>query len=137
VVASHGIPSVRPLRATVIALLADKLRLGDFDLVYASGLYDYLEVRSAARLTRYLFGLTRAGGRVVIANYAHAMPDRGYMEAFMDWHLVYRSADEMLALASEIAERELGSARTYCDTSGNIVYLELVRSCRLSRPNLL
>jgi SAM-dependent methyltransferase len=101
-----------------------RARAGDdrFDLIYSTGLYDYLSDRLARRLTRALLGRLRPGGTLLIANFAPDLPDRGYLEAIMDWHHIYR--DEAACrnhLASDVPRRVV----TFRDTTGHIVFMEV------------
>jgi SAM-dependent methyltransferase len=96
--------------------------LGSFDLIYSAGLYDYLPDALARRLTARLAGMLRPGGRLVLANFLPGGTGRGYMELFMDWTLVLRSAAEFDALARQAVP---GAAVTsFVDPHRNVVYAE-------------
>jgi SAM-dependent methyltransferase len=111
---------------TVDHLLKEASYLGTFDLIYASGLYDYLHRGIAARLTSALFKITRPGGTLLVTNMVPGLRDVGYMEAFMDWRIEFRDAQEMFSLASSIPEQEIADRRTFAEESGGIVFM-LVR----------
>lgn len=102
--------------------------LGRFDFVYSAGLYDYLEQRAAVRLTRSLFERVAPGGQLLLANFHPANRGTGYMEAFMDWWLIYRAEDEMKALAAEIDPAGIAASSLETDPFGNVVYLTLTRA---------
>jgi extracellular factor (EF) 3-hydroxypalmitic acid methyl ester biosynthesis protein len=51
--------------------------------------------------------------------------DRGYMESFMDWHLVYRSMDEIADLAGKVPLDQQASSTTFEDPARNIGFLEM------------
>ncbi|HKE29427.1 MAG TPA: class I SAM-dependent methyltransferase [Bryobacteraceae bacterium] len=102
-------------------------RLGCFDFIYAAGLYDYLDDRVAKRLLVSLFGLLKKGGKVWIANFLPDIPDRAFMESFMDWWLVYRTPEQMRELAEPLAAGGCSGARTFVEHEGNIVFLEVCR----------
>jgi len=102
-------------------------QLGSFDLIYAAGLYDYLVDEAAWRLTRSLFTLLRPGGRLLIANFLPGIPDRGYMESFMDWRLVYRTLPEIERLLGAIPAGQIASSRTFVEAAGNIGFVEVTR----------
>src|SRR5258708_5443003 len=72
--------------------------LGKFHFIYVSGLFDYLSDRLAVRLTAGLFDRLLPGGKLWIANFAKDIFHAGYMEAFMDWWLTFRSPEDMLKL---------------------------------------
>ena len=51
--------------------------LGQFDLIYSAGLYDYLETPVAERLPQVLFDLLNPGGQLLYANFAPDIPAVG------------------------------------------------------------
>ncbi len=101
--------------------------LGKFDFVYAAGLYDYLHARVAERLLQELFNRLEPGGKVWVANFKPGIEDRAYMEAFMDWWLIYRDEAEMMSLADALPAAEIASKRVFTEHEDNIVFLEVVR----------
>jgi SAM-dependent methyltransferase len=120
-----GPVGVEAVQGTVASLL----RRGfpdAFDLVYSAGLYDYLPTPVAQRLSARLFSLLRPGGKLLVANCAPGQV-AGYMEAFMDWMLIYRDEAELSALGARIRSEELAGCRTFGDRTGCHVYLEVVR----------
>ncbi len=74
------------------------------DLAYAAGLYDYLKAEAARALTLRLFNMLAPGGTLVIEIFLTGIPDACFMEAAMDWWLIYRGEEQILALLSGIAE---------------------------------
>jgi SAM-dependent methyltransferase len=110
-----------------LALAPETQALGAFDLVYSAGLYDYLEQRTAMRLTKTLFDRVAPGGRLLLANFHPANRGTGYMEAFMDWWLIYRDEHEMRAVADEVDPSQVASSAIELDPFGNVVYLTLTK----------
>lgn len=100
---------------------------GDFDLIYSAGLYDYLADKTGAALTATLFQRLRPRGRLLIGNFAPSLTDIGYMEAIMDWQLVYRDEDGMRLLADTLPPDRVASVRTFRDLDRNVVYLDVRR----------
>ena len=49
------------------------------------------------------------------------------MEAFMDWKLIYRTAEEMALVSGEILGAEWKSNRLFWDEPENIIFLDLVK----------
>jgi SAM-dependent methyltransferase len=101
--------------------------IGTFDLVYSMGLYDYLEQRLATRLTQKLFDCVAPGGSLLVANFHTENYGTGYMEAFMDWKLIYRSDKEMRALTNEIDKSQIAKIKQFKDPFGNVAYLQIER----------
>lgn len=129
----EGVAQARALditarRLSVKDFVAEKHGLGSFDLVYATGLYDYLDDRVASRLTRKLFALLKPGGRLLIPNLLVGIPEEAYMEIFMDWYMIYRDEARIRAFASEISELDLRTVTYFEDAAGHIGYLELERA---------
>jgi SAM-dependent methyltransferase len=98
-----------------------------FDLVYAAGLFDYLSDRFACRVLSAMFELLAPGGRALVANFEPGLHDTGYMEACMDWWLIYRTPRRMAALISGIDPHRIAAFRTFRDSQRKIVYLEVTK----------
>jgi SAM-dependent methyltransferase len=114
---------VETAMCTVQELLEDPKGLGSFDLIYSAGLYDYLHRGLATRVTEALFKMTRSGGSLLVTNLVGGIRDVGYMEAFMDWKLEYRDANEMFGLTAVLPEQELADRRTFSEEGGGIVFM--------------
>ena len=71
--------------------------------------------------------MLRSGGKLLVANFAVYPPESAYMEAFMDWWLVYRDEPQMRALTAEIAPSELAEVKLFRDSVDNVIYLSLTR----------
>jgi extracellular factor (EF) 3-hydroxypalmitic acid methyl ester biosynthesis protein len=72
--------------------------LAGSDYLVSLGLFDYLPDRIAVRLLRALGGALRAGGEMLVGNFAADNPSRVFMEWFGDWPLIHRTEREFLAL---------------------------------------
>jgi hypothetical protein len=118
-------PYVSGIRLNVKHLLVKPPEPASYQLIYAAGIYDYLPQRVGVELTRRLFDQLLPGGRLLLANFLPIW-ESGYMEAFMDWHLIYRSRRQIEELASGI---EPGLARTRFSSGerGCIGYLDIER----------
>jgi SAM-dependent methyltransferase len=119
----QGHRNVRPICQRVRTLLRGEFNVEGMQLIYSAGLYDYLPDASAEQLIRVLFGMLAPGGRLVVCNFVPESPGRGYMEAFMDWFLIYRDEAGLATVADRASIT--ASRRTYRDPYGNIAYLEL------------
>jgi extracellular factor (EF) 3-hydroxypalmitic acid methyl ester biosynthesis protein len=114
--------NVRTINGTVRQLLGGKVGFSGCDLVYAAGLFDYLEQPAARCLTETLFNMVRPGGRVLIANFADRMPEAAGMEAFMDWWLVYRTKEQVAELFSGLPQERIGKLEIFCDPDQSIIF---------------
>jgi extracellular factor (EF) 3-hydroxypalmitic acid methyl ester biosynthesis protein len=121
----YGHLGVEVVEGSVKTVIARGRRLGRFDFVYAAGLYDYLNDKVGARLLRTMFELVKPGGKVWIANFLPGIPDVGFMEALMDWWLIYRTPEQMLALAAGLPADQVAGARAFTETENNVVFLEV------------
>jgi extracellular factor (EF) 3-hydroxypalmitic acid methyl ester biosynthesis protein len=72
--------------------------LGERDLVYSAGLFDYLNRRSFAALLEALYESVVPGGELAVGNVASHNPTRWWMEYALDWYLLHRSSDELLQM---------------------------------------
>lgn len=106
-------------------VLSKKLPEQSFDLVYSTGLFDYLDDKLSARMTSRMFDLVAPGGSMIIPNFAKGMPEQGYMEAFMDWYLIYRDENQLFDFMSELNMDEVESYEIYSDPTGNVLYLKV------------
>lgn len=63
-----------------------------FDIIYAAGLFDYLNARRSARLIDDLHGLLAPGGKLLIGNFSLETPpdERSMLDWLFDWPLIYR-----------------------------------------------
>lgn len=119
----YGSCGAHAVVGSVRGILSGKLRLPVGDLVYSAGLYDYLTQPVAYRLTHWLFESVAPGGTLLLANFLPSIPDIGYMESFMDWHLVYRDDRQMRALADSLPVARVASIRQFHDPLDAITFL--------------
>lgn len=120
-------PCVQTVNASISLLLKTDDLAGPFDLIYSLGLYDYLPCKLAQTLTKRLFDRLTAGGRLLIGNYTPNLTDGAFMEAVMDWWLIYRNFDEMRSLAGQIPQEQIASLDIGTEDRGVIAMLELVK----------
>lgn len=118
----YGAFGVTTIPGSVRNLLSQKQKFSDFDFVYAAGLYDYLTEPVGKRLVEIMFESLRPGGKMLIANFMHDIPDVGYMESFMDWWLIYRDEMQMRALFNSLPKDACGEVQTFTDPLQNIIF---------------
>ncbi|HEY6876529.1 MAG TPA: hypothetical protein VI299_00870, partial [Polyangiales bacterium] len=96
---------IRVIKDSARRLLTDRrlaASLGECDLLYSAGLFDYLAARSFSALLATLYGALAPDGVLLIGNVAQHNPDRAQMEYIGEWYLHHRSPDELLALAGNL-----------------------------------
>ena len=117
---THG-NSIEAIEANVFNWLRTAPRDGRrYDLVYSLGLTDYLDTRQLLTFTKLAAKIMAPGGKLVLANF-HDHRWSAYMEAAMDWHLVYRTEADMAQNAKDAGLNH----RIFRDATGYIIYCEM------------
>jgi extracellular factor (EF) 3-hydroxypalmitic acid methyl ester biosynthesis protein len=89
---------LRFIRESVRRLLGGrnlKNALGERDLIYSAGLFDYLSQKSFSALLGGLYGVLAPGGHLCVGNVGSHNPTRYAMEYLLDWFLIHRSPDDL------------------------------------------
>ena len=68
------------------------------DIIYSSGLCDYLDRRMMEKLIDRCHEQLVPGGALVVGNFTTANPDRHFMDNIMYWRLIHRDEQDMQAL---------------------------------------
>jgi extracellular factor (EF) 3-hydroxypalmitic acid methyl ester biosynthesis protein len=71
---------------------------GPQDIIYSSGLCDYLDDRLLTALIARCHAQLKPGGVLVIGNFAPSNPHRYFMDFLLYWRLIYRNGDDLKAL---------------------------------------
>jgi len=76
--------------------------LSEQDIIYSSGLVDYLNPLLAMRFVRRMYDYLKPGGKLIIGN-VNDLPTGTLwpMEYVLDWTLYFRNEEEMRAIAAE------------------------------------
>ena len=105
-------------------LIAGRVRIPCSDVIYASGLFDYLDARAGAVLVKRMFTCLNPGGVLLVPNLTPENDEAGYMEAVMNWWMCYRTEADMLKLAEHVDASRAGI--NTCVTSANrIAWLKI------------
>lgn len=72
----------------------------NYDLIYTAGLFDYLTAPVAKAAAQQLFHSLAPGGSLIIGNFDVSAPNRFGMALVTDWHLIYRTEQELIDLFS-------------------------------------
>ena len=121
-----GLP-IEARQATLRDFLVPQGTPEAFSGIYAAGLFDYLEDAIAVKAIAAMTRLLAPQGRLLIANLTPSLIDIAYMEAIMDWWLLYRSEDYMAKLAAQAVQRADATVRSYTDVLGNVAFIEIRR----------
>ncbi|MEI9411596.1 MULTISPECIES: class I SAM-dependent methyltransferase [Mesorhizobium] len=114
--------AVEAIDGSVRTVLTRGHKLGKFDLIYASGLYDYLQHNVAVKLAKTCLQMLKPNGTFLFANYAEGTPDAGYRETFMDWVLLLRSEVDMWNIINASVDRNTVEAQVYFGENRNVLY---------------
>ena len=118
---NHG-DSITAIEANVFSYLRSAASRGErFELIYTLGLTDYLDERAMRFLHKLMKACLAPGGTILVANFLPYHIGTGWMDAVMDWQLIYRDEAELASYASEI---QLGS-KTWTDPTGCIAWCEM------------
>ena len=92
-----------------------------YDFVYCAGLFDYLTDQTCRLLSNILFQWVAPRGLFVTTNVDGCNPRRLTMDYLMDWHLIYRTGAELVALRPDRVGADEGSVAA--DVTGvNVLY---------------
>ncbi len=117
------------VKKSVVQLLKTNERGKSYDLVYCAGLFDYLPERICRQLTSAFYGMLAPGGLLVLTNVDKCNPIRQMLDYLLEWHLIYRNAMQLRALApAEISDDNI---RVSADPTGVNIYLEIRRQAVL------
>lgn len=94
-----------------------------YDMVYCAGLFDYLSDSICQRLLNVMYEWLAPGGLLIATNVDPSNPMRKGMDHLLDWHLIYRTAAQLLALRPRLAPTD--AATVASDDSGVNIFLEV------------
>ena len=94
-----------------------------YEFVYCAGLFDYLTDAVCQEFMDVLYEMVAPGGLLVVTNVDAGNPIKHWLGYVLEWHLIYRTSAEMLALRPERAHAD--ETRVVSDPTGVNVYLEV------------
>lgn len=100
--------------------------LANADLVYSSGLLDYLPAGVAKALMQRTYELLADGGRLFIGNLQREPLTAWLLEAVLAWHLDYRTDDDMLKLAASLQPVPSKTTLDH-DETGHCMFLDVTK----------
>jgi len=102
-------------------------RHNPFDLVYAGGLFDYLNNRHIEFFLKYLFGILKPGVTLFFTNIANYDPYRIWREHFTKWTLIERSKHDIIGLIQNAGIKPT-CANINRDDSGLLLFVNIKKS---------
>ncbi|MGR6430814.1 class I SAM-dependent methyltransferase [Rhizobium sp. PAMB 3174] len=122
---NHVGTAIDAMAGSVAGLIRRSYALGEFDLVYAAGLYDYLPKHVSIRLNQRLMELVKPGGEFLFANFSTEVIPDGYMETFMNWPLILRDEQDMWDIVNGSVDRNRVEAEVFFGENRHIIYAKL------------
>lgn len=114
-------------QGSVRQLVEGRHLFGDMDFVHAGALMESLPQLQAAELARALFAMLRPGGTLLVTNLLEAFPEAGYVEAYMDWRVAYRTRAGIEALAADIDAPAIDTVTYLQDSDATIGAIAITR----------
>lgn len=93
-----------------------------FDLIWCSGLFDYLNDKTAVFLLKKLKSYMAPNATIAIGNFSHDNPSRSYMEIVGEWFLIHRSREDLMRIGVA-AGFELDTMSSKADETGLNIFL--------------
>jgi len=89
--------TVRLMNENIVKWALGRARhdFGQQDIIYSSGLTDYLERRLFVRLIDRCYGQLRDGGVLIVGNFSPTNPNRQFMDHILHWALIHRDEEEL------------------------------------------
>jgi len=104
-----------------------KSTIGAANLVYCTGLFDYLDDAAFQSLLRSLYGAASEGARIMAFNFSENNPSRAYMEWVGAWRLIHRTPIELFHLGAA-AGIPPGAAIVSAEETGVNLYIDAVKT---------
>lgn len=120
---SYSATCIKPVRSSIKRILTGQTDVGgNFHMIYAAGIYDYLDDVTAPLVTHRLFQMLAPGGKLLYANFLDTNPEAGWMEVAMDWWLIHRNQQQIADCAKLISADQLAELKVWSDDLATIGY---------------
>jgi hypothetical protein len=91
----HEKVTLKMVHASIKQIIVQGVPQKDYDLIYSAGLFDYFSDPVAQTAASRLYDAAAPKGTVVIGNFSLHNPTLPLMNMAWDWHLIYRSAQDL------------------------------------------
>jgi len=125
----HRQTSVQCVKKSVQRIVRESARTieraarDQYDFVYCAGLFDYLPNQVCRLLIDILYDWVAPGGLLLATNVEPSNPLRNGMEHLLDWHLVYRTGQQLEALHPQRVSTDCITVRA--DVTGVNLFLDI------------
>lgn len=94
----------------------------EYDLIYSAGLFDYFTDPVAYMAAKRLHDALSSDGKLIIGNFSNSSLGQITMDIALDWHLIYRSSENLKSLFGSIGnnfyiESEKEGINLFCHIS--------------------
>ena len=120
---AHGhLPGLVVQAASMERTMVQPREHGRFHFVYTSTALEFFPDEQARRLVRAMFEALHPGGRMLVASLATDLPERGYMNAYMNWFPVLRDENGMDAVLSAVPAGTVARRAVFRGANDRVVY---------------
>ena len=77
-----------------------------YDFIWSAGLFDYFDDKTFVKIFQLLHSFLKPNGRLIVGNFCWKNETR-YMMELVDWHLHYRTREELMALGKAACGEEV------------------------------
>jgi len=92
------------IKALIVGKDSEKDPYRDADLIYTTGLFDYLSENASNRLILELYRYLKPGGKLIIGNFGTHNPQRFKMEYGSEWFLIHRSEQDLMNMTAGLPQ---------------------------------
>lgn len=101
--------------------------ISDADFIVSAGLFDYLTERVSKKMISQLYSCLSKNGELLIGNISKKSPDTFAMDYFMDWRLILRDEDDLLALVTDESKSAGAKGSVIAEALGLNLFLRVVK----------
>lgn len=76
-------------------------KFGHQDIIYSSGLIDYLDSRLVLKFVNRCYEHLKPDGKLLLGNFSPNNPNRAVMDNILQWKLIHRSGDDLIAIFND------------------------------------
>ncbi len=76
-------------------------KFGPQDIIYSSGLIDYLDSRLVLKFVNRCYEHLKPGGKLLLGNFSPKNPNRAVMDNILQWKLIHRSQEDLITIFND------------------------------------